>query len=522
MAFKRVLADYLGKLGEILSGDTIHPDQLGTGTRDGSKVLRDDGIWVINEGGDVNKPWSKSGKVQITNSDSVAVSDNVFQEGKVTIGADEIAMPFKTEYDLQVRGNQKIGNDTSNALDGFLSVNRLYIRDSRFGEWVRCYCDVTGGTDGLDPSAYISTTSTVGAKFLTLRQALIWAGRYQSSEIQIILENTSASTRAQMVGGNLSKNKIITISTLTTQQFIHIPTSTNIQSDDLGKISFFNMDITWVGDSRIMNGVNSLGMYFTDCNLSPDATATYFIDNSSNNAIQMDGCTFNFSANNQSVFRSAGNSGCTIIFGSHSPYNSFVTGAFTGCRMFLQDNRNCILQVMEDYTFPSTLNLSGGLIQYGKNLTIRQTTYDSNNASSGLQKHGLVVYGNEPIRTPDLNSTSSNLSYTTKKKLIVNQLGEVGVLDDTGGGSLTVAETEIDFGTTPVRAKRFTITDAGVSGTSKILVNPSGNIATGRGMDDWEWDTIQFAAKPNTGNFTLYAKASGGIGGKRKIFYTVN
>lgn len=83
-------------------------------------------------------------------------------------------------------------------------------------------------------------------------------------------------------------------------------------------------------------------------------------------------------------------------------------------------------------------------------------------------------------------------------------------------------EVEIDFGSNPVSGKRFTITDALAFTTSKILVHPSGNPATGRGSDDWEWDSIQFAAKGNTGTFTLYAKASGKIRGKRKIFYTIN
>lgn len=83
-------------------------------------------------------------------------------------------------------------------------------------------------------------------------------------------------------------------------------------------------------------------------------------------------------------------------------------------------------------------------------------------------------------------------------------------------------EIEIDFGSTPTGDKKFTITDALSASTSMILVHSSGNPATGRGSDDWQWDTIQFAAKGNTGNFTLYAKASGKIKGKRKIFYTIN
>ncbi len=91
-----------------------------------------------------------------------------------------------------------------------------------------------------------------------------------------------------------------------------------------------------------------------------------------------------------------------------------------------------------------------------------------------------------------------------------------------GGGSLTVTEVEIDFGTSARRSKRFTITDALAGPTSKILVFPSGNVATGRGQDDWEWDTIQFSAKSNTGNFTLFAYSNTRVGGKRKIFYTIN
>ena len=85
----------------------------------------------------------------------------------------------------------------------------------------------------------------------------------------------------------------------------------------------------------------------------------------------------------------------------------------------------------------------------------------------------------------------------------------------------TWTETEIDFGSTPVKSMRFTITDAGVTGTSKILPIPSNNVATGRVGNDFEWDSIALAAIAGTGNFVLTANASGFIVGKRKIFYQV-
>lgn len=88
-----------------------------------------------------------------------------------------------------------------------------------------------------------------------------------------------------------------------------------------------------------------------------------------------------------------------------------------------------------------------------------------------------------------------------------------------GGGSLT--EAEIDFGLSPVRSKKFTVVDGAVTAASKIIVSPSGNVGTGRVGDDWEWDSISFAAKAGTGSFTISAHASGRIRGNRKVYYSV-
>lgn len=90
-----------------------------------------------------------------------------------------------------------------------------------------------------------------------------------------------------------------------------------------------------------------------------------------------------------------------------------------------------------------------------------------------------------------------------------------------GSGSFTITEVEIDFGSIPMYSKRFTITDASINSSSKIMVTPSGSIATGRIGNDWEWDAINFSALSGTGNFLLTAKTSiGRVKGKRKIYYS--
>lgn len=91
-----------------------------------------------------------------------------------------------------------------------------------------------------------------------------------------------------------------------------------------------------------------------------------------------------------------------------------------------------------------------------------------------------------------------------------------------GGGGASWTEVEVDFGTDPVYDASFVITDAAISGTSKVQVLPCGKAATGRTSDDWQWDGAAFAANPGSGSATCYVTFSPGpIVGPRKVQYSV-
>jgi hypothetical protein len=100
--------------------------------------------------------------------------------------------------------------------------------------------------------------------------------------------------------------------------------------------------------------------------------------------------------------------------------------------------------------------------------------------------------------------------------------GATGATGPAGGGGGTVTEIEVDFGTKPVFDALFSVTDAAVSGTSKVTVVESGKPATSRVAGDAQWDAILSAANPTTGSFALYCTAQPGpVVGKRKLHYMV-
>lgn len=87
----------------------------------------------------------------------------------------------------------------------------------------------------------------------------------------------------------------------------------------------------------------------------------------------------------------------------------------------------------------------------------------------------------------------------------------------TGGASWT--QITIDFGSDPVYDKTFTVVDATVSATSKIVASESGDSAS----DSVLWDGLSFAAGALAGSFTLYVSANPGpVSGTRKVYYQVS
>lgn len=92
-----------------------------------------------------------------------------------------------------------------------------------------------------------------------------------------------------------------------------------------------------------------------------------------------------------------------------------------------------------------------------------------------------------------------------------------------GGAGASWTEIEFDFGSgNPQYDAQFTITDASIGPTSKVVVVTSGKVATGRVAGDGQWDSISYDALAGTGSATVYAMAHPGpVVGRRYAQYTV-
>lgn len=99
-----------------------------------------------------------------------------------------------------------------------------------------------------------------------------------------------------------------------------------------------------------------------------------------------------------------------------------------------------------------------------------------------------------------------------------NSIKQIGA---SGGGGSTWTRLEVNLGSQPRSDFKFQITDALIGSSSKVVVVPDGMPATGRGTDDWQWDTAVFAANPSTGSCTVTCRFDGRVKGLRNILYQV-
>lgn len=84
-------------------------------------------------------------------------------------------------------------------------------------------------------------------------------------------------------------------------------------------------------------------------------------------------------------------------------------------------------------------------------------------------------------------------------------------------------EIEVNFGTMPVWDATFTITDATVISSSRVIAWISGNPNSAGSLGEALWDVIGFSCVAGTGSFTLFASAlPGPVSGLRKVYYGVS
>lgn len=96
-----------------------------------------------------------------------------------------------------------------------------------------------------------------------------------------------------------------------------------------------------------------------------------------------------------------------------------------------------------------------------------------------------------------------------------------GVLSSSAGAIL--AQTEIDFGATPLAESTFTIIDANVSPSSLITAQLAYEAPTGKDLDELEMDQLYMIAGPDSGQFSLFVRTLDGsyLAGAFKINYFV-
>lgn len=130
-----------------------------------------------------------------------------------------------------------------------------------------------------------------------------------------------------------------------------------------------------------------------------------------------------------------------------------------------------------------------------------------------------ITPGNSPSGLADGEIAVNTVD---KKIWVANSTAAVLIYDNSAaGGSVTIKETEINI-TIPTSSTKFTITDASVSPSSKIIANQSGAAATGRLEDENELTNLALSAVSGTGVFTLYVKCTTGAAyGKFKINYLI-
>jgi len=146
-------------------------------------------------------------------------------------------------------------------------------------------------------------------------------------------------------------------------------------------------------------------------------------------------------------------------------------------------------------------------------------TSSSGPSASSFADNLFNVYDNGDSTKKAVFQLSGVSAATTRTLTVPNASGTLAL---TANGSL-LTSVEVDLGSTARRSGQFTITDAAISGTTKIIVLQAGGPYTGKGTlgDEAEMDALVCAATPGSGSATVYWNSATRVKGNVKFHYVV-
>lgn len=431
--------------------DTIDdlPTEGSTGviyvTEDTANIYIWDGTEYITSDIDAlpgERPFVKTGNTSETSATNVLSTDDIFHEGKVSVGESETIMPFSEYYDLQVGGDAYT--------QGMQRADEYYMNKSTLTIAV----DPVNGVDGLDPTLYPHpnpmTNAPFNAFFKTWTALVDFVNSVPQTDIAIVTFNATVSTPIQVdyplagfIGastryGNdktiigkrvwlFNKNKLNSSwlpyypsTFMTGGAYFDIRNQLSFDNCEVtiigGNFNFYDVISFQVGQLSVINFLNC-SVYAAEfyLNLSPtqsNGAGSILLRNRSNFLWWGGGTGVNFTANDQVLFRTY-NGGSQVTF-RNADAISWNTNGFTGSRLHkkIQGYSNDFgdLSVTFHKGFINTqidftecmLNLEGRLFL---GVDYWQTShYPGGSTSYGIDNmQNLFLGGNIPFRVPRIS-----------------------------------------------------------------------------------------------------------------------
>ncbi|WP_420148800.1 hypothetical protein [Spirosoma sp.] len=308
---------------------------------------------------------------------------------------------------MTLSGNVAISGMTFNLLS---ASNALYIG-----------IDPVNGSDSREPYEYTVQTSsfTGGVVFKTLDKAIEWMNASSGYYYYVSIRNSSSSNPVVLSSGHEVNNKYVSFISANYPTPAYMVLNAGLFASTGTIIQLGGLDLTLNGSNRIILDGGDFVIMSSTIRPSASCSNLYYL---ALGKMYLDNSTYVFSANNQSLIQPSGGYGAQVSVGMHGPL-VFTMGAYTGLSLISPAHRgyNLSVKCKDTATFPSALNIEGGIFQYGQTLVQGQAVFDPTNSNYKSVLHGLT-----PIRTPDMTSNSENLVGNVKT-VVVDENGRFGV-----------------------------------------------------------------------------------------------